>query len=139
MSGIMAAIAGASIGLAGVLLGAWLNGRREHRHWLRDQKLHGAIEFITATGQLYAGLRHPKSQDVTPERRAVLYDRMQSGRSELYLLCRKATVDRAEDLVERVNRTAQDSDGQHHAGTIGALREMVQELREELGSGRYSI
>jgi hypothetical protein len=42
---ILAGLVGGIVGVLGVVLGAWLNGRRENRKWLRDQKLLGAVEF----------------------------------------------------------------------------------------------
>jgi len=50
---LLAGIGGALIGLIGVRIGAWLQNRREHQRWLRDQKLRAAIDFIAGTGDLY--------------------------------------------------------------------------------------
>ena len=52
MATLLAGIGGALIGLMGVAIGAWLQGRREHQRWLRDQKLRAAIDFIGGTGDL---------------------------------------------------------------------------------------
>jgi hypothetical protein len=52
MSNLLAVLIGALIGLGGVVAGTWLQGRKEHQRWLRDQKLHAATDFIGATGDL---------------------------------------------------------------------------------------
>jgi hypothetical protein len=38
-----------------VAMGAWLQSRREHQRWLRDQKLHAAIDFIGEPGICTSG------------------------------------------------------------------------------------
>jgi hypothetical protein len=44
---------GAVIGLAVVLLGAWVTSRNQDRRWVREQKLRSAADFITAGLHLY--------------------------------------------------------------------------------------
>jgi hypothetical protein len=48
MSNLLAVLIGALIGLGGVVAGTWLQGRKEHQRWLRDQKLHAAIDIQVA-------------------------------------------------------------------------------------------
>jgi uncharacterized protein YneF (UPF0154 family) len=43
MSNLLAVLIGALIGLGGVVAGTWLQGRKEHQRWLRDQKLHAEL------------------------------------------------------------------------------------------------
>ena len=52
MSTVVAGVVGALIGLIAVALGAWLQGRSEHQHWLRDRKLEAATDFVTASRHL---------------------------------------------------------------------------------------
>ncbi|HEX9352963.1 MAG TPA: hypothetical protein VF933_03965 [Streptosporangiaceae bacterium] len=59
MDNLLAGVIGALVGLAAVAVGAWLQGRKEHQRWLRDQKLRAAIDFIGATGDLYDHRRRP--------------------------------------------------------------------------------
>lgn len=49
MSNLVAVFIGALIGVGGVIAGTWLQGRKEHQRWLRDEKLRAAVGFIGAT------------------------------------------------------------------------------------------
>jgi hypothetical protein len=133
VASIVAGLIGATISLTGVLLGVWLNGRREHRRWVRDQQLRAAIDFIGATGELYADSRAKAGKLPADERRA-LWLRLQDGRSALYLLCDQGTVDLAEELVDRVRHSEPAPDGGHDPETVALLRRVVQHLRFELGA-----
>ena len=134
MASILAGLIGATISLTGVLLGVWLNGRREHRRWVRDQQLKAAIGFIGATGELYADRRGKGAEALPADERRQLWQRLQDGRSALYLLAAQDTVDLAEDLVESIKRTDKAADGSHDPEIVELLRRLVQRLRAELGA-----
>lgn len=42
----LAVLIGALVGASDVIAGTWLQGRKEHQSWLRDQKLRAAIDFM---------------------------------------------------------------------------------------------
>jgi hypothetical protein len=135
MSNILAGLMGALIGLGGVVAGAWLQGRKEHQRWLRDQKLHAAIGYIGATGDLYDYRRRP-SPDADPALDRATWVRAQDGRSALYLLCDTSTVEVAEALITRVRHTQPKSDdGPRDDETVALLQDLVRRLRLELGAG----
>lgn len=132
---LLAGMVGALIGLVGVAAGSWLQARKEHQHWLRDQKLRAAIDFIGATGDLYDRQYQLQStgESLIDERAAKV--RAQDARSALYLLCGKNTVDAAEALIKRARHSEFGSDGSHDQVTFGLLRDLVARLRLELGVG----
>jgi len=62
--------------------------------------------------------------------------RIQDARSALYLLCTTGTVETAEALITGVRHTPPMTDsGQGEDETIALLRNLVQQLRHELGAG----
>jgi hypothetical protein len=132
----IAGLLGALIGVLGVALGAWLNGRRDDRKWLRDQKLRAAAEFITAAGQLFDHRRSPDPHESTRGEHDELTKRVQSGRSTIHLLCGSGTVELADQLARRVYRTTPDVGDDYRDSTIGLLIEFTDRLRVELGSQR---
>jgi hypothetical protein len=134
MENILAGAIGASVSLIGVMLGAWFNARRQDRMWIRDQKLKGAVDFVTAGGQLYDQQRgNSTSSDHAPTRKE-LVARMQDGRSVLYLLCSETTVDLAEELARKVFRASPAISPEEHGETMEALRRLNRQLRSELGA-----
>ena len=135
MSNLLAVLIGALVGASGEIAGTWLQGRKEHQRWLRDQKLRAAIDFMGAAGDLHDRHRHPPaSQDPSAERD--IWARIQDGRSALYLLCTTGTVEAAEALITGVRRTPPRTDsGDGSDETIALLRDLVQRLRHELGAG----
>jgi hypothetical protein len=135
MSNLLAVLIGALVGASGVIAGTWLQGRKEHQRWLRDQKLRAAINFIGATGDLHDSRRHsPARPDPNAERDT--WARIQDGRSALYLLCTSGTVEAAEALITGARSTPPISgSGQEDDETISLLRDLVQRLRHELGAG----
>jgi hypothetical protein len=136
MSNLLAVLIGALVGASGVIAGTWLQGRKEHQRWLRDQKLRAAIDFIGATGDLHDIRRHPPARpDPSVERDT--WARIQDGRSALYLLCTTGTVEAAEALMAGIRRTPPMTDSGRGDGdeTIALLRDVVQRLRRELGAG----
>jgi hypothetical protein len=117
----------------GVVVGTWLQGLKEHQRWLRDQKLHAAISYIGATGEIYDRRRESADADSAVEQAAMA--RAQDARSALYLLCDSGTVEIAEALIQRVRHTKLNSAGQHDEEALALLRDLVQRLRVELGAG----
>jgi hypothetical protein len=134
MDNLLAGVIGALVGLAGVAAGAWLQGRKEHQRWLRDQKLRAAVDFIGGASDLYDRRRHPPSPGSGPVDDSAGWARAQDGRSALYLLCDDRTVELAEALITRV-RHLEPSVGDSDDETISLLRGLVQRLRRELGAG----
>jgi hypothetical protein len=136
MSNLLAGLIGAVIGLAGVVAGAWLQGRKEHQRWLRDQKLHAAIDYISATGDLHDSRGDP-SPDADPAARRAPWARARDGRSALYLLGDASTVEVAEALIARVRHTEPKTGDARddYDETVAMLRDLVRRLRAELGTG----
>jgi hypothetical protein len=134
MATLLAGIGGALIGLMGVAIGAWLQSRREHQRWLRDQKLRAAIDFIGGTGDLYQRRRQLRSEGSSIIDGQAAWVRLQDGRSALHLLCEASTVDAAEAVVMRVGHIAAEADQDDEQATA-LLRDLVQRLRTELRAG----
>jgi hypothetical protein len=133
MSNLLAVLIGALIGLGGVVAGTWLQGRKEHQRWLRDQKLHAAIDFIGATGDLDQQRRRLASGGAGDMNEKAVWARVQDGRSALPLLCQASTVEAAEAVIMRVGHTRAGSDSGDDATAL--LRDLVGRLRAELGAG----
>ena len=134
MATLLAGIGGALIGLMGVAIGAWLQSRREHQRWLRDQKLRAAIDFIGGTGDLYQRRRQLRSEGSSIIDGQAAWVRLQDGRSALHLLCEASTVDAAEAVVMRIGHIAAEADQDDEEATA-SLRDLVQRLRTELRAG----
>jgi len=134
MATLLAGIGGALIGLMGVAIGAWLQSRREHQRWLRDQKLRAAIDFIGGTGDLYQRRRQLRSEGSSVIDGQAAWVRLQDGRSALHLLCEASTVDAAEAVVRRIGHIAAEADQDDEEATA-LLRDLVQRLRTELRAG----
>lgn len=135
MNTLLAGVLGAVIGLLGVAVGAWQQGRKEHQRWLRDQKLRAAVDFIGATGDIYDQRREAVKQGTGPADESIQWHRAQDGRSAVHLLCDDHTVDLAESLVVAVRHFIPGVGGSHDEAIISMLRELVQHLRVELGAG----
>jgi hypothetical protein len=135
MGTLLAGVIGALVGLLGVGTGAWLQGRKEHQRWLRDQKLRAAVDFIGATGDIYDRRRQPRRRRDSAEDSAQ-WARAQDARSALYLLCESTTVHAAEVLIQRVRQVEPRADGSHDSEIITLLQDLVRRLRQELGAGR---
>ena len=133
MSNLLAVLIGALIGLGGVVAGTWLQGRKEHQRWLRDQKLHAAIDFIGATVDLDLQRRRLASGGAGDMNEKAVWARVQDGRSALHLLCQASTVEAAEAVIMRVGHTRAGSDPGDDATEL--LRDLVGRLRAELGAG----
>jgi hypothetical protein len=138
MTTLIAGIVSALVGVLGVGTGAWLQGRDNHRRWLRDQKLQAAADFITTTGDVYDHrlLGHAAASQSDEK---VLLQRAQKSRSALYLLCDDQTVEMAEGLIQAVRKFEPTADGSGEDAVISMLRELVQRLRRELGTGTGQV
>ncbi|MEV6909308.1 hypothetical protein [Amycolatopsis sp. NPDC051071] len=128
---------GALIGLAGVLLGAWVTSRNQDRRWLREQKLKSAADFITAGLHLYESqLDGSDQRRLKTEDRVAWQDKLQTGRSQIHLLCRDETresADKFAGLVWRKEGTTKVSDQED---VVKALHTFNKRLRREIRSGR---
>jgi|SRR5215471_12733466 len=133
MSNLLAVLIGALIGLGGVVAGTWLQGRKEHQRWLRDRKLHAAIDFIGATGDLAQMRRQLPTGGASNMDERAAWARVQDGRSALHLLCHTSTVEAAEAVIMRVGHTKAESVADNDATAL--LRDLVGRLRAELGAG----
>src|SRR5215469_11643361 len=124
VANFIAGLIGAVIGLGGVFVGSWLQGRKEHQGWLRDQKLRAAVGFIGAMGDIHDLRRRSAGTEVAVEQDA--WARAQDARSALYLLCDPGTVQAAEDLIQGVKHTVPKGTSPDDDETIALLREVVQ-------------
>jgi hypothetical protein len=132
MANLLAGLLGAVVGLLGVVLGAVLNGRRDDRKWLRDQKLRGAVDFLTASGELYDKVTQLNSNDDRwPEELLELRNRMQSGRSVLLLLCTDDTISAANELAQRV-WAASGTNKEYRDETLSLVKRLTRMIRSEL-------
>jgi hypothetical protein len=134
MGNLAAAGFGAIASLAVVAIGAWLQAQRERRHWLRDQKLRGAVDYVTTTRYLLNQYRRVGEQGMNQDDRQDWRNRMQTARSTLTLLCSTPTVSLANDVAAALYRTHPDSDLDQNAETDAIFRALVKQLRKELGS-----
>jgi hypothetical protein len=132
MTSLAAGVVGALLGLVGVLLGAWLNSRREHQRWIRDQQLRAAVAFLGATAEIYAEKRGLQVERMEAEDRRRWRTEMRDGRSGIYLLCEQATIRLAQELEQRVVSVERSEDGSHDTETIDLLGQLVRQLRREL-------
>lgn len=130
MANLLAGLIGALVGVLGVVLGAVLTGRREHHKWLRDRTLAGAVDFLTAAGELYEARRRGDTGVPTDEVRE-LRNRVQVGRSSLLLLCSPPTAATADELARRIWTAS--TDDEVHAETLGLVRTLTAQVRGELG------
>ncbi|MEV4811146.1 hypothetical protein [Micromonospora avicenniae] len=99
MGNLAAAGFGALASLVVVAIGAWLQAQRERRHWLRDQKLRGAVDYVTSTRYLLNQYRKVGELGMNEDDRREWRNRMQSARSTLSLLCGARTVTLANDVA----------------------------------------
>jgi hypothetical protein len=137
----LAGVIGALLGFSGALLGAWIKSRGEHRRWLRDQKLAGAAELVSAGTNIYE-LRSGSDDwlaSFEPSELREWQTQLQKGRAAIHLLCSQETRDSADSFVKSCWR-AKTPDKEHkehkeHKNqTIEALRAFTASLRKEIGS-----
>ncbi|WP_033337584.1 hypothetical protein [Catenuloplanes japonicus] len=132
MREILPGLVGAFIGLAGVMIGAWLGNRHQDRRWLREQKLKAATELTTAGTHLYESqLDDADQRSLTPADRVAWQDRLQAGRAQIHLLCRDDTRDAADRFASLVWRTA-GAKPQDEGEVVAALRTFTARLRREI-------
>jgi hypothetical protein len=132
VSTVVAGVVGALIGLIAVALGAWLQGRSEHQHWLRDRKLEAATDFVTASRHLLNQYRLVGREGMDEKDRREWRDRMQAGRSALYLLCGAEVVAVADHLASRLHTTTPQTPTSQNSATDEVFRDLVKLLRTEL-------
>ncbi|MBB5850272.1 hypothetical protein ACFQ05_23970 [Amycolatopsis umgeniensis] len=137
MGSVVSGLAGALIGLVGVLLGAGVTSRYQDRRWLREQKLKGAAEFIAAGMHLYESqLSRSDQHRVTTAERVAWQDRLQTGRSQVHLLCRSETREAADKFAGLVWRYEGTKKVSEEADVVEALRGFTDTIRREIRSGR---
>jgi hypothetical protein len=128
---------GPLIGLAGVLLGAWVAGLNEDRRWLRDQKLKSAADFITAGTHLYESrLDGSDQRRLTTADRVAWQDRLQAARSVIHLLCRAQTRGSADEFARLVWRAEGTTDMADQAEVVEVLQRFNMRVRQEIRSDR---
>ncbi|MBY8871856.1 hypothetical protein K7640_08390 [Micromonospora sp. PLK6-60] len=111
-----------------------LQAQRERRHWLRDQTLRGAVDYVTSTRYLLNKFRTVGERGMDQDDRREWRKTMQVARSTLTLLCSAKTVSLANDVAEALRRLGPDSDPAQHAVAETAFQNLVRQLRKELGS-----
>ncbi|MFG1927757.1 hypothetical protein [Cryptosporangium sp. NPDC048952] len=132
MGNLLPGIAGGLIGLAGVLLGAWIGSRSQDRRWVREQKLKAATEVTTAGMHLYQSqLEGATQRRHSTTDRMLWLDRLQAGRSQMHLLCSRETRDASDRLAELVWREEGTDTPADEAEVIKALQALTDSLRRE--------
>ena len=135
MATVLSGVFGAVLAFCGVLLGVWLKSRSDQRSWLRDQKLAGAAEVVSAGSSIYelrSGSGSPPPSVELDEVRE-WQARLQKGRAVIHLLCTQETRDRADRFARSCwQRPAEGDGGDEHL--VAALREFTTALRDEIGS-----
>ncbi|MFD2417773.1 hypothetical protein [Amycolatopsis pigmentata] len=135
MVNVLAGIIGALLGFSGALLGAWIKSRGEQRRWLRDQKLAGAAEMVSAGSNIYELRSGSKDwlESFEPSELREWQSQLQKGRAVIHLLCTQETRDYADSFAGWCWRSKAPGD-EHLDGTIEALRAFTASLRKEIGS-----
>lgn len=134
MGNLAAAGFGALASLVVLAIGAWLQAKRERRHWLRDQTLRGAVDYVTSTRYLLNKYWTVGEQGMDQDDRREWRKTMQVSRSTLTLLCTARTVSLANDVAEALYCLGPNSDKTQHTAAETAFRNLVRQLRKELGS-----
>jgi hypothetical protein len=133
---VLAGVIGALLGFSGALLGAWIKSRGEQWRWLRDQKLAGATEMVSAGSNIYEFRRGSKDwvASFEPNELREWQSQLQKGRAVIHLLCTQETRDHADSFAQWCWRSKAPKD-EHKDNTIAALRAFTASLRKEIGSG----
>lgn len=135
MTTILAGLVGGLVGVVGVLLGAWLNARREDRKWLRDQQLRGAVEFLASAGQLYRHKRLPSVDfDAGQQNEKEWLDRMAIGRSHLHVLFSAEVISLSDTVSRRVFKASPTTGDDEHRETIKLLNSLTKKIRHDVES-----
>ena len=124
----------AAIGVGGAALGARLHKKREFEHWLRDQRLGCAVEFITSTRRLLNQYRLHGEAGMDQEERNELRGRMRNARSSIELLCSAETVAAAKKVTELLYITGPNETAERTAAAEAAFAAVVRALRSEIGA-----
>ena len=132
MGNLPAAGIGAMASLVVVAIGALLQARREQRHWLRDQKLKAAVDYLTATRYLLNQYRRVGSANMVEEHRREWRSRMQTARSALVLLCGPRVVQRADEVAGRLQQMTPDTDPAIADATDESFLQLISDLRLEI-------
>jgi len=133
---VVAGVVGALLGFSGALLGAWIKSRDEQHRWLRDQKLAGAAEMVSAGTNIYE-LRSGSEDWLAafePNELREWQSQLQKGRAVIHLLCTQETRDHADAFAASCWR-AKTSGDEHKDKTVIALRAFTTSLRKEIGTG----
>ncbi|HVX08064.1 hypothetical protein [Humibacter sp.] len=86
--GALGVLAGALLTVAGGLIGAWIQGRREHRRWLRERRYAAFVTVLTLINQM---------EDIDADVRRVREEAI-----ELPTAARKAELDSIENRLRKV-------------------------------------
>ncbi|CAL99654.1 hypothetical protein A8924_0699 [Saccharopolyspora erythraea NRRL 2338] len=134
MINVLAGVVGALLGFSGALLGAWIKSRGEHRKWLREQKLAGAAEMVSAGTNIYEFRSGSKAwlESFEPSELREWQSQLQKGRAAIHLLCTRETRDRADAFVRSCWHAKDDKE--NLAEAVQALRAFTASLRKEVGS-----
>jgi hypothetical protein len=135
VANVVAGIIGALLGFSGALLGAWIKSRDEQQRWLRDQKLAGAAELVSAGSSIYELRSGSKDGPASLDASGLLewQSQLQRGRAVIHLLCTQETRDHADSFAQSCWRTKRSPE-EHYDSTITALRAFTASLRREIGS-----
>ena len=132
--GACAAFVVAGVGLLGAVVGARLNKTREHQHWLRDQRLRVAVDFITATRRLLNEYRRIGEAGMDQVERNELRGKMRTARSGIELLCSPGTVRAAKLVNDSLYITRPGEPTAQKTASEAAFRQAVLALRAEVNS-----
>lgn len=131
MINVLTGLVGAVLAFSGALLGAWIKNRGDQWKWLRDQKLAGAAEMISAGTSICE--RRLGSDDwlaaFEPSELREWQAQLQKGRAVIHLLCGTETRAHADAFAQSC-WLAETSDDE----AISALRAFSAALRKEIGS-----
>jgi hypothetical protein len=132
---VLAGVIGALLGFSGALLGAWIKSRDEQRRWLRDQKLAGAAEMVSAGSNIFELRSGNKDwlESLDPSELREWQSQLQKGRAVVHLLCTRETRGHADSFVQSCWRSKTLGD-EHYDKTVAALRAFTASLRKEIGS-----
>lgn len=128
------AIVAAALGLVGVLVGARVTRSAQHQQWLRDRKLQAVTEFVKDTSLLTDRLR--RETPASPEVWNQWMHALQSGRTEVHLLCSRETRDEMERLVVLTRSIQGDDSREALQPVIDSLDAFIELVRKELHSQR---
>lgn len=124
-------VLGAAVTLAGVLLGAWLNDRREHRKWLRDQRLQASAQFVAAGIQLYRAQGEEANGNENESLRRERLHQLDLSAAVISLLCAPDTR-RHSVAFHRIVRNMEIGERESPVAAPKALQLFEEAIRGEL-------